>query len=377
MNIEETAISNLIIVCGTLEAGGAERVISVLSAYFLNYFKNVEIITWRKATLFYKIDKRIRVTAVSEISEKRVLISDMKVFRDYIKKRKPDLVLSFLAPFNVLTIISLIGLKVPLVVAERNDPRYVMRCYWRRKVRDWCYCLADGILVQTQTNQNYFSKFIQQKSEVIYNPVFLANEMIGMALRTEKRKKIVSVSRLKKQKNQHLLIEAFAILAQKYPNYELIIYGEGDRRPVLENQIQGLGLQEYVKLPGNKVDILDAISDAELFVLSSDYEGMPNALIEAMCLGLPCISTRVSGAVDLIENEVNGILVDIGDKDGLVKAMVQMIENKPLAFSIAEQGTRLAKELDVEIIAKQWINFLMKVKNKQYMDNENIGMSNS
>lgn len=349
----------LVIVCGNLSSGGAERVISVLSDRLLDSFEYIEILTWREGTVFYQFDSHIKITSIISASRSNNILSNIYWFRKYILKMGPYAVLSFLAPFNILTRFSLLRTSIPVLVADRNDPVYDCPNKFWRKVRDYFYSLSSGVCVQTLKNKEYFSKVIQNKTKVIYNPAFIPEEMIGKALHVEKKKYIVSIGRLTKQKNQELLLNAFERIYQLYPEYRLIIYGEGELREVLEQKIKELHLESIVKLPGAREDVHSLILDAEVFVLSSDYEGMPNALIEAMCLGLPCISTRVSGATELISNSKNGLLVDIGDCESLTKSLLYLLENKSKAKEIATEAVEIANELNLDTIVGKWVDFIV------------------
>lgn len=350
----------LILVCGTLTAGGAERVLSVLSQYLLNYFSKVEIILWRKAPQFYQIDERICVITIPDLTQSKNIVTHCYWFRKYVKQLNPYGVVSFLAPFNILTIMSLWGCHIPVLIADRNDPRYDCPNIFWRWLRDTLYRYADRLCVQTQANKEYFAECIRVKTDIIYNPAFLNRDLIGLALKSSKQNTIVSVGRLIGQKNFFLLLEAFAEVCTVFPEYRLIIYGEGILRKELEDKIEQLNLVGKVDLPGNQKNIHELLLSADLFVMSSDFEGMPNALIEAMCLGLPCISTKVSGAVDLIQDKVNGYLVNRGDCNALITAMSELIIHKEKKHMIAEQAARIVEILNIDIVVKQWLEFINK-----------------
>lgn len=352
--------NRVIIFCGALAAGGAERVISMLAGYFLNYFQEVEVVMYYDQAIWYPIDKRVKIVSIEkEINSKKIL-QKAQWFRRYVKNTTPEVVFSFLSPFNMFALISLWGCRIPVIVADRADPRFDPASPVLRGVRNILYRFADGLVVQTRSNLSYYSNQIKAKSAVIYNPVFL-QDYVGQALKHSSKKKIVSVGRLTSVKNQMMLIDAFARFVDKFDHYELVIYGEGEMRQSLEEHIKELELQDKVKLPGVQKNIFEHIVDAELFVLSSDNEGMPNALIEAMCLGLPCISTCVSGAVDLIEDGVNGCLIEVGNKDGLAQKMIEMVENSSYSKQIAKEAVKLADRLKVGDIAEQWVVFMRKV----------------
>ena len=160
------------------------------------------------------------------------------------------------------------------------------------------------------------------------------------------------------------IINAFAIFKQSHPDYILIIYGEGDERHKLEQKILKMNLRNDVFLPGRKQNVHELILGAELFVMASNFEGMSNSLIEAMCLGLPCISTKVSGATDLIQHGINGLLVDIGDTYGMYEAMCEIVDDRLRAQLIGKNASELYFDLNVDKISKLWINYIDSIINQ-------------
>ena len=151
-----------------------------------------------------------------------------------------------------------------------------------------------------------------------------------------------------------MLIDAFGRIKKEFPDYTLTIYGEGPFRTELEKRIRELGLEDSVSLPGKVQNVFECIADAELFVLSSNFEGMPNALIEAMCLGLPVISTEVSGATDLIEHGKNGMLVDVANTEELTDAMRQMLGDDQMRQSCSQNALEINERLQLDGIISQW-----------------------
>lgn len=343
---------------GTLGNGGAERVISILSSQMAEQGMDVEVLTYYDRPVFYKVNPKVKITAVEKCTGKSSKIANLLWIRKYFKKNA-KIVISFLAPFNIMALVAKLGTGIPMIVADRNDPTEVPTNMVVRKLRDYLYMAADGIVLQTEKNKAYFNRTVQKKSVVIYNPVDM-KEYAGIALCTKKQKTIVSAGRLMRQKNQKMLLDAFADVLKTHPEYKLIIYGEGPYRDELEQKIRMLRISENVLLPGSTSELHERIKSAEIFVLSSDYEGMPNALIEAMCMGLPVISTKVSGATDLICHGENGLLVDVNDSVGLKKAMLELIEKQEKASKLAKRATELNEQLEVEKIMNQWIAFVQK-----------------
>jgi len=344
---------------GTLCGGGAERVVATLSSCMAEQGMAVEILTYYDKPITYEVNSKVKISVVEKLTGKTSKVQNLFEVRKYFKQNA-KVVISFLAPFNMMAIVSKLGTGIPIVVADRNDPTKVPFNKYIRKLRDFLYMFAEGIVLQTEKNREYFSNVVKRKSTVIYNPVDM-KVYAGVSLKTEKEKKIVSAGRLMRQKNHKMMIDAFAEVIKDYPEYQLIIYGEGPYREELERYIQELKISEKVFLPGNTTELHEQIKNAEIFVLSSDYEGMPNALIEAMCMGIPVISTKVSGATDLIYHGENGILVDVNDSFSLKKAMMELIENKEKANVIAKRATELNAQLEVKKIMDQWISFIQEI----------------
>ena len=345
--------NRIVFFIATLGNGGAERVISILSKQLVCSGEKVEIVLYYDDTPFYDIHPDIKITYVERETRSRNLLKNLIWLRRYFVKNA-DLVISFLAQFNMIALTALFGSGIPVIVADRNDPRHMPKQAPIRLARNALYHLADTVVVQTQHNKDYFSASLQKKCKIIYNPVDLQDKK-GMALQVEKKKRIVSVARLMKQKNQLMLIDAFAKIKKEFPDYTLTFYGEGPFRNVLESRIQELELGDSIELPGRVQNVFDYIADAELFVLPSDFEGMPNALIEAMCLGLPVISTKVSGATDLIRHGENGMLTDVGNTEQLVDCMRKMLENSELRARCANEAVKLNELLRTDIIVEQWL----------------------
>ena len=337
----------------SMGAGGAQRVISIMSKYLVESRYDVSLVTFYDRKPAYDIDERVSQFCLEKEVRGKHAIKKLRWFRRYIQ-RNCDVLVSFLAAYNMFAILAGLHTGKKIIVADRNDPRFVPESKLIRFARDLLYQFADKIILQTTDNKLYFSKKIQKKSEVIFNPVDLG-EKKGLALRTVKANRIVSAGRLTEQKNQLMIIKAFQEFVEEHPDYTLTIYGEGSFRQKLELYISEQGLSEKVFLPGNKRNLFDEISNAKLFILSSNYEGMPNALIEAMCLGVPCISTRVSGASDIIEDGKNGRLIDVGNTQQLVTCMKEIIDRTELQKIFAKNSVELNNDLQVDIIMKKWM----------------------
>lgn len=352
-------MSKFILSFGTLGQGGAAQVCANLSYILCDKFDSVVLITWAEWPQFNKYDERARWYCVEKEAGGSNDIKRMKWFRNFVKTEKPDLILSFLEPWNLRVLVSTIGLGIKTIVAERNEPHSVNKYWIMDQVEKLVYRLSDGILVQTPTIKKFFNGTLEGKTTIIYNPVNVKKEMVGMALATKKNNRIVSVARLKPQKNHDILIKAFAKFTQSHPDYTLTIYGEGPLMNELKQLAADMGVGDKVFLPGASKTIHQDILDAEMMCLVSVREGMSNAMIEAMCLGIPCICTKVSGAVDLIENGKNGLLVNIGEVDELVARMEQVADNPKFAESLGRESVKLYDILNKDKIYKEWLDYIM------------------
>lgn len=356
--MENRSHNHIIIFCGSLEGGGAERVISILSRYLLSYFKKVEILLYYDRPIWYELAIGVSVTFIERECQAKGRIGRARWMRHYIQSQKPTLVLSFLSPYNIFCWFTLLGVSTPLLVADRSDPRHDPDLWILRLLRNIIYYFCDGVIVQNSHNQSYFWKKIRYKCAVIPNPVIMSQALVGAACHTPKEPIIVSVGRLVPAKNHQALINSFAEFHLLYPQYRLVIYGEGPCRSVLEDLIASKNLTGVVILPGAVKNVWHHMLSAQSFVFTSDFEGMPNALTEAVCLGLPCVSTRVSGAEDLIVNGENGLLVTVGDQKQLTEGLKRIIQTPMTDLSLKQSAKLTALRLDPEHVAAYWIDYI-------------------
>ena len=335
-------------VLGSMGQGGAEKVISVLSKDYAEKGWETDIVVLLNNRIAYDLHPNTRLIDFSGEGQSRIrrLPYWLRSIRKYLKTNKPDIVLSFAARINVIVLLAGQGCFSRLFVSERNDPRYD----GRSKIVDWAtkilYPKTDGVIFQTERAKTYFGSL--KNGCIIPNPISVAAYATA-----EKQKKIVSVGSLKPQKNHRLLIDAFANIAGDFTEYQLVIYGEGSLRKELEKQIADLNLQERVLLPGGKRNVHECISNAELFVLSSDYEGLSNALLEALMMGLPCVSTNVAGADEYIDGS-NGLVTPVGNQKALSDAMRKMLVDDAFRRQCGVNAAEKAIDFDFQSVLKKW-----------------------
>lgn len=342
------------IITKAMTSGGAERVIAQLSNYFVSHSIACRIITTEKSEVMYPLDEKIELVAVGKKSNNKIIdrILRYKAVRKLVLSNKPDVVLTMPEDTGIYAILALIGTGIPVFVSERNNPWIMPNVKITRLLRKVAYPFAKAIIFQTEMAKSFFPMHIQKKGVVLQNPVDASRIPTPY---TGKRKKVFSaVGRLEPQKNFPLLIGAFAKFLECEKDYKLIIYGEGRERGNLENLIKQLNLEDSVLLPGRNKDILNVINDSAAFILSSNYEGMPNALLEAMCMGMPVISTDCpsGGPRELIRDGENGLLVQVNDMEAMTNAMKHIIKNR--SEVLGKSAYLTGKELTNPNVFEEW-----------------------
>lgn len=339
--------------------GGAERVMVNLAKYFSDTGYETILVTSFRDTWEYKIEGNVKRLTLEENEIKQGKIkrnfSRIVKLRDILKKEKPDVAVSFMAEPNFRLLIASLGLNVKTIVSVRNDPNREYAGKIVRFVGKWILPIADGCVFQTKEAQEWFSERLQRKSTIIFNAV---KEEFFNIERKPVAGEIITCGRLEVQKNHKLLIDAFAEVVKKHPYARLKIYGEGSLRNVLQEQINKLGLHDKAFLMGATNDVAKALQTADLFVLSSDYEGMPNALMEAMAAGVPCISTDCpcGGPRELFKDQKEW-LFPVGDKDRLVHLLDSFFKSN----RESRDSSKLCREINPAKINDKWKRYIEKV----------------
>ena len=360
------------IVCyiGRLCGGGAERVLSVLASGLSRCGHQVTMITDFSADNEYPLDETVeRVIFDGDFDPRHKgnkIRTLRRVFRlhRFCKQEKVDIVISFMCNANFRGIMATRFLKTKNLISIRLDPKIRYKNKAIALLAKLLYPMSDGCVFQTDEAQVWFAPHIQKKSRIILNPVSDAFFQVAPAPMAKKR--IVSCGRLDKQKRFDLLINAFDKLCDDFPEYKLEIYGIGELQEALQQQIDNLGRQDRITLMGRSSDVPNAIKSASLFVLASDYEGLPNALMEAMVLHLPAISTDCGGggARALIEDGIDGKIVPCGDQNALTNAIREMLQNPEMAKQMGERAGQKAASFCTDDVVAQWETYIREIVEK-------------
>ncbi len=349
-----------------LGAGGAERVVSLLANKLSQLGHDVGIICLKYNDVFYAIDSNVQLVFPMDHCQNR--FSELFWLRSFLKGQKPDVVIPFTEGVYCFTILSLLGTGIPIIASERLDPAAMSPT--RKLLKKLLLPYADWLVVQTQSIKEYFPKRIQKKTYIIYNPVVteVFREIDNGQLKIEnegKLNRIISVGRLYPQKNQEMMIRAFAKVADKFPDWQLVIFGEGPLRAELEFLVSSFKLQDRVLLPGRTEHVIEELRKSKIFCMSSDYEGMSNSMIEAICVGLPIISTKVSGTEELIKDGENGFLVGIGDEKGLATCMKTLMSMSELRENMSINNKKLTGLFKMDNVVEQWLALITKIGDKE------------
>jgi glycosyltransferase involved in cell wall biosynthesis len=336
-----------------LHYGGGERVLLTLMQEFKNRGENVTCITWNKeiseSNLSYQVEYFELPERYNKISKYKTRLRQSK---DFLKSNKIDLFISFDTDPVFYHAAKICNVKT--IYSLRVDLGYFNTV--KKRMKFWLTLFfANKIVFQTPKIHKQMPKYLQKKSIVIPNPILDQLPPVNII----RGKKIVSVGRLSPEKGHVMLIEAFSEINRE--GYHLSIYGSGDLMDELNALVKKLHLQNEVHLEGRVDQVVNHISDAEIFVLNSNsVEGMPNALIEAMAMGLACISTNFpsGGAEFLIENNVNGITIPINNKVELKRALQQLIDNETLRQKLKTNAEKIRQSLAKDIIVHRWVEFI-------------------
>lgn len=344
-----------------LSGGGAERVTANLANSFYENGFDVGIIVFEKSKSEYFINNNINkyYLDIKQSSNKIMQIfNNYKAVKKAINSFKSYTIISLSTPIiNKYLIVEMIKGKRKIILSERNDPNNFPESTIMKKIRDFTYKYASSIVFQTRDAKEYFNEDIQKKGIIIPNQI---KSDLPKPYKGVRKKNIVNYCRLAKQKNLHLLIDAFNLLSNEYNDYTLTIYGEGPLENELKEYCKDYISQGKIIFKPYSTNIHEEILDSAMFVSSSDYEGISNSMLEALAIGLPTISTNcpIGGAKMFIIPYENGILVPVRDVNALYMAMKEIIENEEMADRFSINAIKVREELSEFNIYKKWLKVI-------------------
>lgn len=356
-----------------LEQGGAERVVTNLANRFASEGYQVIIATEWHGEDEFQIDPEVRRVHVGlrEGDEKKNHIIQfllrIKYLRQFIKEENPDILIPFARKALYRGLTAAYFIKIPVLISVRTDPsQHYYRFSDKLQIR-FLFPRTDGCVFQTEGAREYFAPRLQDNSRIILNPI--NDKYIGVPEPEKRNKTVVQSGRLVDFKNQPMLVRAFVKVHEKHPDYDLKIYG-GDSfdgtKEILENLIRENKAQEYIHLMGASDSLEKDLADAALFAFTSDWEGLPNALMEAMALGLPIVATDCpcGGPRTIMTHEVDGLLIPIKDEQALADGINRLIENPELAWQLGRQARKIAERANSRVVFEQWRDYIEELCDK-------------
>lgn len=336
----------------SIAGGGAERV-TVNLANRLVTLENMKVflITGKATENDYVCDNRVHCIRALKVN----LVQDILTLRKLVFQHEIDIVVGMGIFSNFCVCLANWEIPAKMVISERNAPAYDKISKKSKLLRFLTYRLADAYVFQTAGAKAFYSKAIQRRGVIIPNPI-----KPGLPMRTnEHRKEIVAAGRLSVQKNFAMLLDAFAIICQEKPEYILRIFGQGPCEHALRQQSENLGIADRVVFEGFCDHVHEKIKDSDIFVLSSDFEGIPNALMEAMAMGFPSVSTDCpsGGPQMLIQHKENGLLVPVNDAKKMAEEILWLIDHPEQKERLASAAKETYAKYSIDEITQKWISF--------------------
>ena len=345
----------------SLSGGGAEKVLVTLAEAFSKKDHNISICSLEKRPQFYNVSNEIFLEKICN-KGKFAFIKDFYSIRKRIKSRTSDVIVSFLSRCNLMVLLASVFSNKKIVVCDRNNP---LKEHSKIIFKLSCqiYRLADCVIVQTEQIKSYYPKYLQNKVKVLENPMDFQKLMKQCEKQEIKKENtIISIGRLEPQKDFSTLIKAFSKVAEKYPEWKVKIFGKGDMRDQLQNEIDSFNLHEKILLCGRTEAPFLELKKSKIFVLSSNYEGFPNALCEGMFAKLPCIASDcVSGPRELIDRGKNGFLFEVGNINELAEKLDILLANVDLREKMGKKANATVQRLELSHICSKWEEIVIDV----------------
>ena len=365
------------------ERGGAERVVSYLLTHLPKFYPEINPVLYllEKSEYAYSLPENIDIYTGSRYHSSN-MIKFLKLpilalrLKRFIIKNKINVVISFLNRANYTNILARhFGSDHRCIISERNTSSFVYRSksvigMINRTLMHQLYPASQTIIavskgVKEDLVKNF--KIPDRLISVIYNPYDIElirqkslEKLAHKWLDNKKYKILISVARLEKQKNHALLIRSFKQVNDELPETRLLLLGEGHERENLNRLIKSHGLDSKIQILGQQNNPFPFLRKSDLFVLSSDFEGFPNALVESMICGCPVVSTNCkSGPDEIITDGVNGLLVPVGNKIALSNAICRVLKNEKLKLDLKKNALQSVKRFEISNIAKIYNKILV------------------
>ncbi len=357
----------LLFVIPNLRTGGAQRAIVVLANAHARSGDDVTLLAFAggQRSAAFAIDPQVKLVEYETVRPAgkigRIVCGALRPLawlsriRREARRAEPDIVISFLERTNIFTLVALAGRPTPVVICERTDPNARNIGFINTRLRRLTYPFADALVTQSKEAMAYFAAFPLRRRFVVSNAIDRSRfDAAGEVVRPP-RPTVIAVGGLRHVKGFDLLLAAFRHVVDVYPDWQLVIWGEGPDRASLWELTSQLRLTNHIAFPGETSDVFSEFRKADLFVMPSRAEGFPNALLEAMACGLPCVAFDCpSGPRQLIRSGRNGVLVPAEDVTALAQAMTTLMADPALRQRLGTAAREVLQDYSEEAILAQW-----------------------
>ena len=358
-------MKNILFISNCLSFGGAEKMLCFVAESLAQRGHRVFIVNLRAINNSSDYERTLQGVSVITLEKdscgKNKHIYRIEKIKEIAKAKKTDVIIGFTAfPNFYATIVGKL-LHIPSIMSERGDPNRTIGNSWKDKILTFVINRAKGGVFQTDGAKSFYKKGLQKRAITIPNPIFIKGTLPNIPFE-ERERSIVSVGRLdNEQKRYDVMLDAFKIFLEKNPEYILKLYGRGTDEILIKEWVEQRGLSEKVKFMGLTLQPMQDMAKEGMFLITSDYEGISNSLLEAMAVGLPCVSTdhTPGGARLLIQDHKNGLLAPIGDVNRLAEAMDEFANDSELAKKCGQNARAVVERFSPTKIIDNWENYIV------------------
>lgn len=354
-------MAKICLIAPSRQMGGIERMMSILSSYFVSAGHEVYYLSCRAGRIFYPLDEKVvfyepdfthKTNHIHKILSYTKTISFL---RKKLKQIKPDTIMVFGDIINPIAIIANRRLGYPIYIADQISPKQNLGRF-KNFMKKITYRHATGIIAQSQMAADYKVQVFGEglNMRVIPNALREIADYSG----EKKNNWVIGLGRQSFEKGFDRLIEAFSKI-QNHPEWSLVLVGDGPCMNDLKKQAEQLGVSDRVVFMGQQKEVDRLLAQSRIFVIPSRCEGFPNALCEAMASPLPCISFDSISASDIIENGVSGVVLPDGDIDALAKEITRLMDDESLRDKYAKNAFAIRERLQVNKVGDMYLDFIL------------------
>lgn len=344
------------------DAGGAEKVVSLMANHWVKSYEVVILSESIPEEDFFEVNKEVqrevtgfKIVSKTPFAQLKEYIRGIFYIREALKKSKPDIIISHIDMANIRMLIASIGLNIPVIVEDHNNPELKSLSQPWKFIKPLTYLWSERLILLTKDLLKFYPSFLHKKVSFIENPLNIPTNIPDSDEVKLSKPTFIALGSLVEQKGLDYLLEACAIVFKEKPNWHLTILGEGKLRESISLHAKELGIDDKVHLAGRVTKPYSILKDADIYVMSSRFEGFPVALCEAMGVGLPCISFDCpTGPADIIEHNVNGLLVEYLNVEALAESMLLLANDKDMRERFSKEALKINEKLSLKTIMSKW-----------------------